>query len=1590
MKRKRCKKIVQKLTYTLLAIMTFFSQANLSYMVYALADDVNYDTISVADPDTSDIENSFSNSISHDGKIVTDKSVNHIDEDEFEVTLSGLGQAFQTSKTVESNKKLDVVFVLDVSGSMAEKKTQRYKDMVDAVNSAMKTIMNANNENRIGIVTFSGSSNTLLSLDSYKTSNQNGNYLTANNNKVSIANGVTDSNGKRESGSVNVSGGTYTQRGMATGANLLINNTDTENRVPVIILLSDGEPTYGTTSYNNVGNHNLGSGGSTSGDIGYYTILTGKAYKDKVESHYKTDCMYYTIGMDVTSNFGKTVLNPTQENINSLNDNGGSSEKSLKNKLNNYQGDFQYVDKSYSGEMSADELNKIFAEIASEIIKDTVSPLTTSSMVEFTDTLGSGMELKEKPVITYNGLDYGYTDVEENDTYTKYIFNHSVTNSNGDTVNLSSIDLRVYNNEDGSKTVSFDVPENIFPYLTRGEDNTDISPIRLKFKVGLTNETVESAKTGDVFYTNNFSDEKTNVEYTPALNNPYYYEDITYNEDGTISSTAKDVDETLEKSENATNTNNNYYENTFDKGVVTTILGNNGKVVLGDPDETVTKTVTKVWNDNDNQDGVRPDSIKVELLANGKETGNTATLSSDNNWTHEFTNLKKYTNNKEINYTVKEISKVNGYTTTYSSDGLTITNTHEVEKTSHTVTKVWDDNSNQDNLRPASITVRLYANGTSTDKTAVLNSDNNWTYTFEDLDKNSNGKEINYTADEIDSVAYYSKNTVTSGDTTTITNTHETEKTAKTVTKVWDDDNNQDGIRPDSVKVELLANGEETGKTVTLSDANNWRYTFENLDVNANGKEINYTVKELTNVDGYTTTYGSDGLTITNTHNVALRDITVVKSWNDANNQDGIRPDSIMVTLYANGKEVGTKELSTSNDWRYTFKDLDVNANGEKIDYTVTESAVDGYTLTSNTISGDTITLVNSYTPEVTSKTVTKVWNDNNNQDNLRPTSIEVGLYNGNTLVDTVELNEANNWSYDFTNLDKYEDGKEINYTVKELTQVDGYTTTYDQKTLTITNTHDAYTTSKTVTKIWNDENNLEGFRPNSIEVQLLGNGEVVGTATLSEDNNWTYTFNDLDVNANGEEITYTVREKEIPTGYTVSYDQDNLTITNTREVTRFDKTITKVWDDNNNQDGIRPDSVNVTLYANGNEVGTYTLTKENGYSLTVEDLPIYANGKEINYTIEEEAVAGYTASYDQNTLTVTNTHTPEVRDINITKEWIDANNQDGIRPGSVTIYVMADNVKVVEVTLNNANNWNTVVNNLPVYKDGNKINYTLKEADVIGGYTVSYQYNGNDFKVTNTHEVEKTSITAEKIWNDLNNKDGLRSDEILVNLLANGTYYQTISLNTANGFKATIDNLNKYMNGNLINYTLEEISKIAGYETTYSSDTFTIVNNHRMLTVTKTVDKTTVNPGDTLTYTITISNDGDVEANDVVLVDKLDTNLEFISSLGGVYDTSTHTVTYTIDTINANEKKTFTLVTRVKDDVTSDTTIKNTALVLGNDNDEEVPSNEVTTTVVEPPKDEVGEIVNPNTSDNVNILLLTGLVDMLLLGFFVKRKKEI
>ena len=102
---------------------------------------------------------------------------------------------------------------------------------------------------------------------------------------------------------------------------------------------------------------------------------------------------------------------------------------------------------------------------------------------------------------------------------------------------------------------------------------------------------------------------------------------------------------------------------------------------------------------------------------------------------------------QDIRY--EEIDVPKGYTASYSEDTFTITNTHEVEKTSIKVTKVWVDGDNTPKERPESVTIFLYANGEKIE-TVELSEENNWTYTFEELDVYENKKEIEYTIDEQD------------------------------------------------------------------------------------------------------------------------------------------------------------------------------------------------------------------------------------------------------------------------------------------------------------------------------------------------------------------------------------------------------------------------------------------------------------------------------------------------------------------------------------------------------------------------------------------------------------------------------------------------------------------------------------------------------------------------------------------------------------------------------------------------------------------------------------------------------------------------
>ena len=370
---------------------------------------------------------------------------------------------------------------------------------------------------------------------------------------------------------------------------------------------------------------------------------------------------------------------------------------------------------------------------------------------------------------------------------------------------------------------------------------------------------------------------------------------------------------------------------------------------ITDKKAVTTVSGTKTWKDNDDQDGKRPDSIKVNLLANGKVVQSKTVTASDN-WKYSFTNLPEFENGQKITYTVTE-NAVAGYTS--AVDGYNVTNNHTPATVKVSGTKTWNDNNNQDGIRPSSITVNLLANGRQVASKTVSASDN-WQYSFDNLAAYANGQKITYTVTE-NAIAGYTSTV----DGYNVTNSHTPATVKVSGTKTWKDNNNQDGIRPSSITVNLLANGRQVAsKTVSASD--NWQYSFDNLAAYANGQKITYTVTENA-IAGYTSTV--DGYNVTNSHTPATVKVSGTKTWKDNNNQDGIRPSSITVNLLANGRQVASKTVSASDNWQYSFDNLAAYANGKKITYTVTEDAVAGYT---STVDGYNIT--NTHNPTTPKK----------------------------------------------------------------------------------------------------------------------------------------------------------------------------------------------------------------------------------------------------------------------------------------------------------------------------------------------------------------------------------------------------------------------------------------------------------------------------------------------------------------------------------------------------------------------------------------------------------------------------------------------
>jgi len=170
-----------------------------------------------------------------------------------------------------------------------------------------------------------------------------------------------------------------------------------------------------------------------------------------------------------------------------------------------------------------------------------------------------------------------------------------------------------------------------------------------------------------------------------------------------------------------------------------------------------------------------------------------------------------------------------------------------------------------------------------------------------------------------------------------------------------------------------------------------------------------------------------------------------------------------------------------------------------------------------------------------------------------------------------------------------------------------------------------------------------------------------------------------------------------------------------------------------------------------------------------------------------------------------TATPEPETVDITVTKEWVDNNNADGNRPGSITVRLMADGAQVNAATLTAAGGWSHTFTGLPRMNGESAIVYTISE-DAVTWYDTEI----NGYHIRNTYKPMTTSVSVRKIWDDDNNAAGLRPSSIMMRL-SNG---MIVELNDGNNWSATITDLPMILNGVPVSYSWKE-QEVLGYEET-------------------------------------------------------------------------------------------------------------------------------------------------------------------------------
>ena len=590
--------------------------------------------------------------------------------------------------------------------------------------------------------------------------------------------------------------------------------------------------------------------------------------------------------------------------------------------------------------------------------------------------------------------------------------------------------------------------------------------------------------------------------------------------------------------------------------------------------------------------------------------------------------------------------------------------------------------------------------------------------------------------------------------------------------------------------------------------------------------------------------------------------VAVSLNWADEHNTDGLRPESVPITLHGSDGNK-TAELNAENGWTWIFDGLDKNGS-----YTCTASAPTGYSVPEKVCAVNSMnTLTAAHRVDRVAVSVRMDWQDQDNARGVRPSLVKVRLLaDGKLFASGVALNNGNGWSKTWDNLPALKKGTldRASYTVEMLdtptyytvpvvsgSQTSGYTITSALQLgkLTIQNVVSGAPADANLNALSFDVSGPKDWQSVTITRGQMKNGSytiegVLPGAYLVQERGAETLIPDYVLDYANTEVTGSVMieggaEKTItlPNTYIAEKNQQY-----GEPGAVAQSTLDSLWFRVIGPDPKMPLDITYGQFQNGRyevndvEPGVYVVTERDAdtliasYELTSDSITA------LRITVDASRTA--TASLYNRYIPVTPspspspsptptageptpspTPEPDVIDIPVVKYWDDFNNRDGNRPASVTVHLLANGSEVGNAVLTQAGGWRYTFTGLPKQENGADIVYSITEDSVFG-----YDSEIVDFFISNHYHPEVTSVSVRKVWNDGGNAARLRPASIRCTL-SNG---QSVVLSDSNGWSATIDNLPTYLNGAPAVYTWSEQEVLLYTQTGYevAGNTTTITNS--------------------------------------------------------------------------------------------------------------------------------------------------------------------